>query len=172
MELFDLVNEKDEVIGVTTKLESHTNRELHRIVAINVFDNEGRVYLQEHVKSGGIYDHSIGGHVKKGESYEEAAKREALEELGLEGKFEEIAVFYPHDLILGKKGMHMIAFYEITPSNSWQFIPNEEVNSILPFHLEEVVSMINKNPEKFTTDFIRTMKKYLEVKSIPLKINY
>jgi isopentenyldiphosphate isomerase len=172
MELFDLVNEQDEVIGVTTKERSHKNRDLHRIVAIFVFDKNGELYLQEHLKSGGKYDHSIGGHVRQGESYGEAARREALEELGITDDLKGVTKFYSHDIILGKKSMHVISFYEVSPSDSWVFIPNDEVKHIYPFSLEKIVEMINTSPEKFTRDFIRSMKKYIEFKGLQLEIAY
>lgn len=172
MELFDLVNENDEVIGITNKDKSHADRELHRIVAIYVFDKDGKLYLQEHIKSGGKYDHSVGGHVKRGEMYVDAAKREALEELNITEELREIIIFYPQDRVLGKKGMHAIAFYEVCPSDAWKFVPNDEVKHIVAFPLEEIVLMINTTPEKFTTDFIRTMKKYIELKKFPLQINH
>ena len=67
-----------------TKQEAHNSRLIHRCVAIYVFDAQGRLYVQVHKKSGGLLDHSVGGHVDSGENYLIAAKREGKEELGLQ----------------------------------------------------------------------------------------
>ncbi len=81
-ELFDLVNIRDEVIGTTSKEVAHTTGQLHRVAAVFVFNHSGDLFVQEH-PSDGKWDHSVGGHVSRGESYADAAAREAEEELGV-----------------------------------------------------------------------------------------
>lgn len=54
MELFDLVDRNDRVIGVTHKEQAHENGELHRVAAVYVFDAQSRLYVQVHKKSGGL----------------------------------------------------------------------------------------------------------------------
>ena len=71
IELFDLIDKQDNVIGVTDKPTAHSIGQLHRVAGVYVFDKQGRLYVQVHKKSGGLYDHSIGGHISQGESYEE-----------------------------------------------------------------------------------------------------
>lgn len=171
MEQYDLVNEKDDVIGVTDKEESHRNGLLHRAVAIYVFTPDGKIYIQEHIKSGGKYDHSVGGHVDKGESYDDAAKREGIEELGLTDKLEKLSVFYSDERFGGSNIRHMFGLYECHPSDKWKFHENEEVKNIFPMTIEEVVTLMNKEPSKFTGGFINTMKEFLKIKKIPLKLN-
>lgn len=43
MEKFDLVDEHDNVIGVTDKPTAHASRQLHRVVAVYVFNSSGSV---------------------------------------------------------------------------------------------------------------------------------
>jgi isopentenyldiphosphate isomerase len=167
MEYFDLVNENDEVIGVTTKEQSHANGELHRIVAVFVFDPSGRLYMQEHIKSGGKYDHSVGGHVTQGESYDTAAKREAYEELNITSPLQHVSTFYSKELLFDTKSIHVFSIYETTLPDNWEFIPNEEVTTIIPLPIDEIVQMMNRDPMKFTKGFLRTMKEYIKVKNLP-----
>lgn len=171
MEYFDLVNKNDIIIGTTDKITAHKEGHIHRVAAAYVFDPQGRLYMQEHLKSEGKYDNSIGGHVHQGESYEEAMQREAYEELGITGALNKVSIFYPQKALPGSKNTHVYGLYEITPHESWKFIPNEEVKKIIPLPLEEIILLMNKQPEKFVTGFIYTMSEYIKQKNLPYKIN-
>lgn len=87
-EIFDIVNEKDEVIGQAARGEVHKNKNLiHRSVGVIVFDKKGRVFLQQRSATKDTdplkWTISASGHVLSGDSYEETALRELKEELGL-----------------------------------------------------------------------------------------
>jgi isopentenyl-diphosphate delta-isomerase type 1 len=89
-EILERVNEAGEVIGRATRAECHADPALiHRAVHLLVFDAEGRLLLQKRSASKRIqpsrWDSSVGGHVDPGESPEAAIRREAEEELGLDG---------------------------------------------------------------------------------------
>lgn len=170
MEYLDLVNENDEIIGVTTKAKSHMNSEIHRVAAIFVFDKKGRLLIQEHLESGGKYDHSVGGHVRQGETYDEAAKREAYEELGLTEKLHKISVFYPGKVFSGCKNIHMYGLYEVAPSEKWKFTPNHEVKNVIPLPIEEIANTMNCTPDKFVKGCIYTMREYIRLKKLQYEI--
>lgn len=173
MEKFDLVDINDNVIGETDKITSHANGELHRVVAIFVFNQNGELYLQEHIKSGGLFDHSVGGHVTKGEDYDTAAKREGFEELGLTCPLNKVSVFYSDDTCSGKNIKHMFGIYECIPPKDWMFTPNDEVKNIVPIKLEKIVEMMNSEPTNFTPGFLNTMREYISKKNLPYKLkNY
>lgn len=163
MEKFDLVDINDNIIGVTDKETSHQNGDLHRVIAIFVFNEKGELYLQEHIKSGGLWDHSVGGHVSQGEGYDTAAKREGFEELNLNCPLKKISIFYSDETSRDKNIKHMFGLYECTPTN-WKFIPNEEVKNIVPMKINEIVKLMNSDPEKFTLGFLNTMKEYIKQK--------
>ena len=59
----------------------------HRTTGIFVMDGEGRVFVQRRTETKDVYpgllDLCAGGVVVEGESYEESARREAAEELGI-----------------------------------------------------------------------------------------
>lgn len=169
MEQFDLVDINDNIIGTTDKETSHQNGGIHRVIAIYVFNSQNELYVQEHLKSGGLWDNSVGGHVIKNETYDQAAKREGFEELNLNCPLKKIATFYS-DETFGKMNIkHMFSLYECTPVN-WQFIPNEEVKNIFPVKIGEIVQLMNISPNKFTPGFLNTMNQYISQKQLPFKI--
>lgn len=87
-ELLVVVDTKDNILGYKTRYECHHDKALiHRGVTVLIFNNEGDVLLQKRSMTKdthpGMWSTSVGGHVAKGETYEEAAVREMSEELGI-----------------------------------------------------------------------------------------
>jgi isopentenyldiphosphate isomerase/esterase/lipase len=87
-EMFEAVNEYDNVIGTAPRKECHSNPSMiHRGIYVMVFDRRGRLLLQKRSMKKdlgkGMWDISTGGHNIPGETYAEAAKRELKEELGI-----------------------------------------------------------------------------------------
>lgn len=87
-ELFPLVDEDGNVIGKATRRECHSGTMLlHPVVHLHVINRAGQLYLQKRSMNKDIqpgkWDTSVGGHVDFGEHVEEALRREAREELGL-----------------------------------------------------------------------------------------
>jgi isopentenyldiphosphate isomerase len=88
-EMLTWVTDDDVVLGPVPRSRVHGNPALiHRSVHVLVLDPRGRLLLQKRSlrkdTQPGKWDTSVGGHVGFGQSYEEAARREAAEELGLE----------------------------------------------------------------------------------------
>ena len=92
-EWFDVVNDRDEIIGRATRREVHATGLWHRAVHILVFDEIGRVFLQKRSMlkdlSPGLWDSSCSGHLDAGEDYDVAASRELEEEIGIKLKPDE-----------------------------------------------------------------------------------
>ena len=88
-EILDLVSSDDEVIGRLSREEIYQNN-LTNFRTINVFaiNNKNEVWfpIRHHKKKlwPNMIDASIGGHVKSGETYIEAFKRESMEEARLD----------------------------------------------------------------------------------------
>ncbi|MGP8056264.1 MAG: NUDIX hydrolase [Nitrososphaerales archaeon] len=86
-EIVDLVDEEDAVVGTATLRDCLEKGLLHRAVDILVLRTNGKVLLQQRSKRDlwqpGLWTLSSTGHVRRGESYKEAAARELGEELGL-----------------------------------------------------------------------------------------
>ena len=88
-EMTDLVDEDDRVIGRAPRSEVRRRNLLHRGVGVLCRNSAGDVYVHRRTDSKdvfpGMYDAFAGGMVASGESYEEAARRELAEELGVVG---------------------------------------------------------------------------------------
>ena len=86
-EIFDVVNERDEVVGNRSRSEVHRLGLLHRAAHILVFNASGEVFLQKRSmkkdRQPGLWDSSASGHVDSGEDYDACAVRELREEIGL-----------------------------------------------------------------------------------------
>jgi 8-oxo-dGTP pyrophosphatase MutT (NUDIX family) len=88
-EWVDLVDLQNRAIGKATRREVRSLNLLHRGVGILCRNSSGQVYVHRRTETKdvfpGLYDMFVGGVVASGESYDAAAKREILEELGIAG---------------------------------------------------------------------------------------
>ena len=89
-EMFPVVDEQGNILGAATRGECHGgSRLLHPVVHLHVFNSQGDLYLQRRPLwkdiQPGRWDTAVGGHLDLGESVDMALRREAREELGLEG---------------------------------------------------------------------------------------
>lgn len=87
-ELFDIVDENDQVIGQATRGQVHGNPKLiHRSVGVAVLNTKDELILQQRCATKDtdplLWTISCSGHVGKGDSYRETAIRELEEELGI-----------------------------------------------------------------------------------------
>ena len=86
-DIFDIVNERDEVIGRAPRSEVHARGLLHRAVHVLVFNSRGEVFLQKRSmkkdRQPGVWDSSCSGLVDSGEDYDQTVLRELEEEIGL-----------------------------------------------------------------------------------------
>ncbi|WP_415948816.1 NUDIX hydrolase [Streptomyces sp. KLOTTS4A1] len=88
-EIIDIVDAEDRVIGRSPRTEATRARLRHRCVFVQARDAEGRIFVHRRTPTKAVfpsfYDTFVGGVVGAGESYDEAALREAEEELGVSG---------------------------------------------------------------------------------------
>ena len=86
-EIFDVVNERDEVIGRERRSEVHRLGLRHRAVHVLVFNRLGELFLQKRSLTKdcfpGTWDSSASGHLDRDEDYDACAVREVREELGI-----------------------------------------------------------------------------------------
>src|SRR6187397_1234836 len=81
-----LVTETDEPIGTMDKIRAHTDGLLHRAFSIFIFDNKGRMLLQqrssEKYHGARLWSNTCCSHPYPDENVEEAALRRLQEEMG------------------------------------------------------------------------------------------
>jgi len=86
-EIFDVVNERDEVIDHQPRSEVHRLGLRHRAIHVLVFNARGETFLQKRSltkdREPGKWDSAVSGHVDSGEDYDACVVRELREEIGL-----------------------------------------------------------------------------------------
>jgi 16S rRNA (adenine1518-N6/adenine1519-N6)-dimethyltransferase len=94
-ERFPVVDKDDRIRGYASRFEVHGNNLRHRAVHILIFSKAGDVYLQQRSRWKDRHplkwDSSAAGHVTAGETYDETARRELKEELGIVVPLERIS---------------------------------------------------------------------------------
>ncbi|MEU3372018.1 NUDIX domain-containing protein [Streptomyces sp. NPDC006660] len=88
-EILDIVDEHDTVTGQARRADVYARGLRHRCVFVLARDAAGRVFVHRRTPQKlvfpSLYDMFVGGVVGAGESYDDAALREAEEELGVTG---------------------------------------------------------------------------------------
>ncbi|MBT2415591.1 NUDIX domain-containing protein [Streptomyces sp. ISL-12] len=88
-EILDVVDEHDRVVGRSPRGEVYAEGLRHRCVFVQARDARGRIFVHRRTPQKlvfpSLYDMFVGGVVGAGESYDDAALREAEEELGVSG---------------------------------------------------------------------------------------
>ncbi len=169
-EILDRVDEQDNVIGTTTKEEAHRLGYAHRVAAVFVFNDEGKLLVQLR-KSDGLLDHSAAGHVDSGEGYNEAAGRELKEELGITPPLNKIGIFYADERLPRRevKVVHYFGLYETKIDKSLaesMVLQESEVVKMIPMTLEEISKSMTEEPLKYTTGFQFTINFYIKQKNL------
>ncbi len=158
-ELIDLVDTRNNVIGTADAETAHEQRQLHRVVGVFLFDLNGDLCLQDG-NDYKKYDLSVGGHVRQGEAYEDAAQREMQEELGIRVPLVHISTFLPSNAKMG----HFWAIYQGELPPDWKFSPTEEVSSVTKMSMEEIVEKLKSSPELFTHGFLNAFAEFNRLK--------
>ncbi|MEU7379339.1 MULTISPECIES: NUDIX domain-containing protein [unclassified Streptomyces] len=88
-EILDIVDEHDRVVGQSPRGRAYAEGLRHRCVFVQARDAEGRLFVHRRTSTKlvfpSLHDMFVGGVVGAGEAYDDAALREAEEELGVTG---------------------------------------------------------------------------------------
>jgi isopentenyldiphosphate isomerase len=162
MEILDVVNDKDEVVGEALIKDIYEKKLLHRIVHILIFDKKGKMALHLRSKHKSFcpehWSTPVGGHVQKGETYERAALREFQEELGIKRKVEFAYKDFYSDKLGNKK---FLTTFKAVYEGPFKINP-EEVEKIEFFSLEKIRGMIQKG-EKFHPELLFLLRKHFNI---------
>ena len=143
-EIFDIVDENDNIIGQASRKEAHSNPNIiHRVVHLAVLNSEGEIlaFLRSKKKKfgGGKWQLFFGGHVDSGEDPLDAAPRELEEELGIKAK----------PMFLGK---HLFKYpteqessYFFVVKHNGPFTFNEEVDEVKFIPIDKIHSLPDWN---------------------------
>ena len=154
-EIFDIVDDSDQVIGQATRGEVHARKLLHRAVHVFVLNKRGDLLLQQRSMfkdaHPGVWDSSVAGHLDAGEDYQNAAVRELGEEMGItaEAPPEEIARIAPS----ADTGWEHVRLYRTRYDGAVRF-PAAEVMAAVWFPRTEIEAWIAARPEDFASGFI------------------
>lgn len=160
-EIFDVVDEKDEVTGTATRAEVHANKLIHRAVHVFAFNKRGDLLLQKRSPlkdiCPGLWDSSVSGHLDSGESYHAAAVRELEEEMGIipQNSPEEIAHLTPCQ----ETGWEHVRLYQCRHDGSLRY-PASEIEAAMWFPIAEVEAWIDSRPADFAPGFLECWKKF------------
>lgn len=156
-ELFDVVSDRDEVIGQERRAVVHAEGLLHRAVHLFVFNGAGEVYLQQRSAlkdtHPGKWGSSASGHVDSGEAYLTAAVRELEEELHLTAGPERLCRLGRLPACEGTEG-EFVEIFRVESSGKGLRYHGNEVESGGFFPLSLVDQWIAGRPGDFTPGFL------------------
>lgn len=154
-EMFDVVNERDEVVDVQPRRVVHRDGLLHRAVHLLVFNAKGEVFLQKRSQLKdcfpGTWDSSASGHLDPGETYDACVVREAREEIGLR-LAETPEKLFKIDACQ-RTGMEFVWIYRCESEGPFDLDP-KEVESGGWFGKEALRKWIAERPEEFAPAFL------------------
>ncbi len=152
-----LVDENDNKVGVGTKMQVHRQGALHRAFSVFIFDNQGRLMLQQRAStkyhSGGLWTNSCCGHPRPGESNLAASTRRLHEEMGFTCQLNEVdQILYRVDvsngLVENEYNHTFIGAFDGKPA-----LNPQEAEGWKWIAIADVFNAIKQNPEHFTAWF-------------------
>jgi len=153
-----LVDENDREIGHLHKRECHQGHGvLHRAFSIFLFDNFGRVLLQQRAESKPLWplywSNSCCSHPRRGESLDQATHRRLREELGLDSDLVYLYKFiYQADF--GNVGAeHELCHVFVGAADGEIEVHPDEIADWRWAPIDEVTAALERDPERYTPWF-------------------
>ena len=161
-ELFDVVDEQNQLIGVRPRSEVHRLNLRHRAAHIFLFRSDGSmlIHLRTATKEEfpSVWTSSASGHVSSGEGYAESAERELQEELGISARLTFVAKFdaYP------ETSNEFTELFVAHSDDSLEVDPNE-IADIAWLHPDQIASKLEVEPNTFSPAFRVLFCRYREL---------
>jgi 16S rRNA (adenine1518-N6/adenine1519-N6)-dimethyltransferase len=160
-EIFEIVNNNDEVIGRLPRHIVHRDGHKHRAIHVLVFDSRGRIFLQKRSMTKdtfpGAWDSSASGHVDSGEDYDACAVRELREELGWSAPTPPRLLF--KIAACAETGQEFVRAYRCEAEGPFT-LHLEEIERGGWFTLGEVDDWLARSPRDFAPAFALIWKKW------------
>jgi len=154
-EIFDVVDEKDHVIGSAPRSEVHARTLRHRAVHVWLFNPRGDLFVQKRSATKDTfprcYDSSASGHVNSREEYDDCARRETQEELGLAVPQERFRKHFKMEAC-EDTGWEFVWIYSVVTDQRPE-INLEELESGEFWTPDHTRSMLEAHPEQFVRSF-------------------
>jgi 16S rRNA (adenine1518-N6/adenine1519-N6)-dimethyltransferase len=158
-EHFPVVDENDAVLRGASRSEVHGNNLRHRAVHILIFNPAGEVYLQQRSRWKDRHplrwDSSAAGHVAEGESYDQTARRELEEELGVSVFLEKISKLSASE----RTDQEFISLYRGETAGPFS-LNRAEIETGAFFPPTVIDGWVSARPEDFAPGFIECWKVY------------
>lgn len=164
-EIIDVLNEDGEVIDTISRREAEHHNHTTENVLIFVFNSKGNVWTQLRPKNKkhypGAWDISACGGVISGETHEQAAQRETLEEMGLELDLHYAETFL--NVFPGENGeiRRRLSHLYVGVSDEQPKI-TDEVDDFRNWNPHDLREDIETNPDTYVPSFIVELDKALE----------
>jgi len=151
-EIFPLVDSDGYVIGQAPRSICHDgSRLLHPVIHLHIFNDKGELFLQKRSAKKDVqpnkWDTSVAGHIDLGEDAEQAALREAFEELGLK----DIELHYIKKYIIDSNSEVELSYCYYTVYDGDFTLNIDEISDGRFWKIQEIQSCLNK--EIFTINF-------------------
>ena len=162
-EIFDVVNERDEVIGQAPRSEVHRRKLHHRAVHVLVFNARGELFLQKRSMKKdcypGAWDSSASGHLDRGEDYDVCAVREVREELGVQLPAVPRRLFKIDSC--AETGQEFVWIYQCQHEGPFDLHP-EEIERGGWFQPAEISRWMEEKPDEFASALILIWRRWLK----------
>lgn len=151
-ELFDVVDQNDQVIEQLPRSEVHRRKLLHRATHMFVFRSGGELLIHKRSPTKeefpSVWTSSASGHVSAGEDYDTSAARELTEELGIVSELTRLQKFPA----CADTSWEFTVLYQTTYDGDVQFDP-EEMTEIRWLPPTTIADWMNKSPQDFSPAF-------------------
>lgn len=156
-EMFDVVDENNQVIEQRPRAEVHAKGLKHRAVHVFVFNRHGELWLQQRSHLKDVHplgwDSSAAGHLDAGEDYATAAVRELQEELGITAETHCVARIPACE----DTGWEFVELHCAKHDGPMRFAP-DEIRTGGFFTVEQIVDWVAARPQDFARGFIRCLE--------------
>lgn len=153
------------MIGQELRDKCHQLGLWHQRATVFVFNNQGELLIQKrapNMNHPNLWCGSASGHVLAGETFEQGARRELQEELGIStdfqavGEFKEETTYASGDI---DQEWHKLFVCHFDGPFNFQ---KEEISEIKFLAIDEIQQMLQKNSEQFLPGFRQELDYYLK----------